>query len=122
MSARGEENSSFRPKEGESQRTVINREMGEVDTKSAYIELIEKANIELDKIKIIVSESRGNWVKNNIELLKSIQVPKILFWFSKRTSNYQEEYSHIRKLFSSFPQLVNKAMVDSIKPYATEYI
>lgn len=121
MSARGEENSSFRPTKRAGQKTAINKETGQkVLTKSFYNELFDSGRI--DKIKENVSESRNNWIKNNIALLKSIQVPKILFWFSRRSPNYQEKYINIRKLYSSYPQLVNEVMVDTIKSYATEYI
>ncbi|NJO71194.1 MAG: hypothetical protein HC825_04805, partial [Oscillatoriales cyanobacterium RM1_1_9] len=63
-----------------------------------------------------------NWVKHFQELLQAIQVPKILFWFSRRSLAYAESYETIYKLFGEFPQLVNPDMVAAIRPDADHYV
>lgn len=121
MSARGIENSTFRSSSKGGQKTVEIKATGEiVETRDYYKELI--ANSETDLMMKNVSESRSKWIENYKLLLNSIKVPKILFWFSQRDPVYQEEYTHLRKLFSKFPQLVNDEMVNSIKPFADEYV
>jgi hypothetical protein len=70
----------------------------------------------------IVSETRENWLKNFIELLEAIKVPKILFWLSARKPYYQEQYRDIQSLFGEFPQLVNSDMVDRLRKHSNNYV
>jgi hypothetical protein len=71
----------------------------------------------------IVAETRANYVRTMTELLNSIQVPKILFWFSVRTPEYQERWQPpAHGIFAEFPQLVNRQMVDELRPYCQRYV
>lgn len=71
----------------------------------------------------IVAETRANYVQKMIELLQAIHVPKILFWFSVRTPEYQERWAPpAHGLFAEFPQLVNRQMVDQLRPHCQRYV
>lgn len=72
-------------------------------------------------VERIVAETRQNWVNNYIELLESIRVPKVLFWFSERRPRYRETWQHVGGLFGRFPQLVNADMVQAVRRYADAY-
>jgi len=86
----------------------------------AFKQLVEQG----DKysLKKIVSETRQNWTKDFIYLLRQIIVPKILFWFSVRKPRYREKYNDVYRLFGQFPQLVNSAMINQLKKYSDHYI
>jgi hypothetical protein len=70
----------------------------------------------------LVDETRERWVNDYIQLSYSINVPSILFWFSVRDPDYRMKRTHHDALFGSFPQLVNKQMIDSIKQYYGPYV
>ena len=74
------------------------------------------------KAKKVVTETRDNWIVHYQALLEKISVPKVLFWFSKRSPDYQEKYDKLGNLFGDFPQLVNRGMVNEISPFCDEYV
>jgi len=73
-------------------------------------------------LRQFVRESRNQWLEDYRALMKEIQVPKILFWFSKRTPFYVPKYGTRRGVFRDFPQLVNLSMVRSIKRFVDHYV
>lgn len=86
----------------------------------AFRELLNKNDI--GYIKIIVAETRHNWVNNYKGLLEKIQIPKILFWFSVRKPRYIEKYRNVHTLFGEFPQLVNSYMINQLRKYYDKYV
>jgi hypothetical protein len=71
----------------------------------------------------LVRETRRNYVDALIRFLRSIVVPKILFWFSVRTPAYRESVDlPIWKLWGAFPQFVNLEMVEEIRSHADDYV
>jgi hypothetical protein len=70
----------------------------------------------------LVAQTRKRYLGEFIQLLEKITVPKVLLWFSKRSPDYQESYDSLFKLFSSFPHLVNKAMVETLKLHCDTYV
>lgn len=74
------------------------------------------------KMQPLIAEIRANYLSSFNELLKSIEVPKILFWFSKRTPNYKPTYLGTRRLLGEFPHLINKKMIDQLKSPTVEYV
>jgi hypothetical protein len=86
----------------------------------AYRELLETSTEEA--ARRVVAETRSNWLGHFRELLAKIEVPTILFWFSRRPPAYREDYSAVQKLFGAYPQLVNAAMVAELKPEADDYV
>jgi hypothetical protein len=119
MSGRSEDNSLF---DTGGQEYLTRRSNGKkIGAEPAYRELLENESVET--VAAIVEETRENWIKSYSELFEAIRVPKILFWFSTRSPQYEESYSgNIYEFFGEFPQLVNSAMVERIKPFADEYV
>jgi LPS sulfotransferase NodH len=74
-------------------------------------------------IRSVIEETRSNYANELINLLSTIEVPKILLWFSKRNPDYQESYSKkVWDLLGKFPHLINSQVLDLIKPYCDEYV
>ncbi len=98
----------------------------------------------------LVTETRENYVATMVELLDKIQVPTILLWFSVRSPDYHEVYPpvwprqlnrwleamskgklglwrrrheiRVEKFLGDFPHLVNRAMVNQLKPSCDRYV
>ncbi|MBN1270984.1 MAG: hypothetical protein JXB26_01830 [Candidatus Aminicenantes bacterium] len=75
-----------------------------------------------NRIKKIIFETRSNYVKNMVALMKKIDVPKILLWFSIRQPEYKERLLTVGTLLNKFPHLVNREMVEKIKKHADVYV
>ena len=73
-------------------------------------------------VKQLVRECRATYLEDYRELFSAIQVPTILFWFSKRSPDYRDRYANLREVFGEFPQLVDREMVDHLKPYCVDYV
>ena len=86
----------------------------------AYQELLESESEEV--VRRVVAETRSNFVRYYRELLARIEVPKILFWFARRTPDYPEGYSDVRAIFGHYPQLVDVATMAQLRPHADEYV
>lgn len=69
------------------------------------------------KIDELIAETRLNWLKRFSELLKKIETPKILLYFSKRKPEYKQHYYSVSALFGDFPQLITASMLDGLKDY-----
>lgn len=65
-----------------------------------------------------VRESRHNWIADYNALLKAITVPKILFWYSKRSPGYRLNYTSRQGVFNQYPHLVNARMLDELSSQA----
>ena len=70
----------------------------------------------------IVMETRENWIDSFRSLLAAIAPPKVLFWFAQRGPVYSEQLDDVHRLFGSFPQLVNRAMMEHIWPLCDQYV
>jgi hypothetical protein len=117
MSGRSEDNSRFASRgRGQLIRRADGTRMG---AEAAWAALIEHEHPE--RVAEIVAETRANWIDSFRSLLGRIEVPTVLLWFSKRSPDYQEAHGDVHALFGEFPQLVNRAMVDAIRPLADEY-
>jgi hypothetical protein len=75
-----------------------------------------------DRAIEIIQETRARYVSDMITLLQRIYRPKILFWFSVRTPEYREQFGSAWELLGDFPQLVNRQMIDMLRPYADSYV
>jgi hypothetical protein len=73
--------------------------------------------------RMIVEETRENYLSAMMQLLDAITPPKILLWFSVRGPNY-EEYLELPlgRLWGEFPHFVNQAMVDEMRSRADIYV
>lgn len=118
MSGRSEDNSHF---DTGGREYLTRRSDGErIGAAPAYTELLENENVE--RVEAVIEETRANWIRSYSTLLEAIAVPTILFWFSKRSPDYEESYSDVWGLFGEYPQLVNRAMVEAIRPLSDEYV
>ncbi len=86
----------------------------------AFEELIQTAPREV--LTRIVEETRQGWCASYEELLSKIRVPKILFWFATRRPAYKQGWRSVKKLFGSFPQLVNEEMIGMIRQRCDFYV
>ena len=115
MSGRSEDNSVF---DSGGREFLLPRSGGErMGAEPAYRELL--ANEGPEHARAVVEETRANWVKSFSALLEAIEVPTVLFWFSKRSPDFEDDYSDVVSMFGEFPHLVNRAMVEQIGRSAT---
>lgn len=84
----------------------------------------ERLYRELSELEFVqlIEETRDNWVTLILQLLSAIAVPKVLFWFSHRSPDQIDDYSELSKVFNSFPQFVNRDMLDKVIPYADAFV
>ncbi len=66
----------------------------------------------------LVAETRRNYVEQMKQLMGWIMPPKLLFWFSQRPPDYQEAYGSAGAIFGDFPQLINRAVLNELRPCA----
>lgn len=75
-------------------------------------------------IERLIKETRAEWVRQYTMLIKRLRVPKILFWFSTRTPDYDIKYNSLslKGIFGEFPQLVNRDMVQKVAELCDAYV
>jgi Domain of unknown function (DUF6473) len=118
MSGRSEDNSLF---DTGGREYLIRRSDGQrIGAEPAYRKLLETESIE--RVEAVVEETRANWVETFSGLLQAIEVPSILFWFSRRAPEYEESYADVHSLFGEFPQLVNRSMIEQIRQLGNDYV
>jgi hypothetical protein len=118
MSARSEDNSFFDT--GGREYLTRRSDSERLGAEPAYRTLMETESQE--RVEEVVEETRANWIESYTRLLGLIQVPTILFWFSERSPDYQENYVDVWGLFGKFPFMVNRTMVESVTPLANDYV
>lgn len=118
MSGRSEQNSRF---DSPGTGFLTRRSDGKkIAAEPAYRELLETNSEEV--VREVIAETRANWLANFRDLFAKIQIPTVLLWFSRREPAYSEDYSDVRKLFGSYPQLVNGPMVAQLRPHVDDYV
>ena len=156
LSGRSVSNSVFESQDGGMHgiRLIDGKKMRSDDLFSQLISGKDKRGLSREFMENLVKETRENYVKNTIDLLKAIKPPKILLWLSTRTPEYKEIYGltpkqKLRKeintfleklsngkmgflrrysenpldnLLAAFPHLVNREMIEAIKPYSDRYV
>jgi LPS sulfotransferase NodH len=73
----------------------------------------------------IINETRNDYMSSFIQLLRKIVVPKILFWFSRRHPQYEENYEYIPfplGVLGDAPQLVDQSMVQRLAAFSDDYV
>ena len=73
-------------------------------------------------VREVLAETRRNWQSSYVRLLDQIEVPTILFYFSKRKPQYRERLHSVKALLGEFPQLVTDSMIDSVRAHADRYV
>ena len=74
------------------------------------------------RLRRIVEETRRAWIESHRMLLARIDVPVILFWFSRRSPAYVMKLGNPSSLFGEFPQLVNPEMVAAVRRLCDYYV
>lgn len=70
------------------------------------------------RMRALVAETRRNWTAETIELLRAIEVPKVMLWLSRRAPGYISSYATLGTLFRQFPQLVDGRMLRRVAAHA----
>ena len=73
-------------------------------------------------LRSLVGETRSNWAESSRSLFNKVSVPIILFWFSKRTPAYPQDFTTQPRLFGEFPHLINETVLSQVKPDADHYV
>jgi len=119
FSGRSQENSRFKTTHYSQEQYILpNGKVVPADF--AYQQLLDTADTQT--IAALVSETRARYISAFSKLLNQITVPKILVWFSKRPPEYEETYDGLYRLLSGFPHLVNRQMVEALKPLCEAYL
>jgi hypothetical protein len=76
---------------------------------------------ELDRY---IAESQNSWIKHYRELLKWVQIPVILFYYSVRPKgqNPPRDAKDAQALLERFPQLVEGSSIDIIAAQCDRYV
>lgn len=74
------------------------------------------------RVRRIVEETRRAWIESHRRLLARIEVPVILFWFSRRHPAYVARVNSLDSLFGEFPQLVDSQMVAQVRDLSDSYV
>ena len=121
MSGRSESNSVF---DTGGLAYVTRRSDGRrMGARAAYQKLLHRKMLFGKKhLKRIVAETRENWVRNSMSLIRKIEAPVVLFWFAMREPDYREHYIHVSTLLGGFPHLVNRKMLEAAKKEADGYV
>ncbi|GAB2695526.1 DUF6473 family protein [Aliiglaciecola aliphaticivorans] len=85
-----------------------------------YGELFKAGDFE--KLNQYFCEMKETWVKETIELGKSIKTESVFLWFSSRSPKYDSDTNSYDKMIGEFPQLVDDLMVEQVKPYFDHYV
>jgi hypothetical protein len=120
QSARGSHNSYFEARHGKNMLRPRGSKLPFVPGDTAFEKLIENEDPAL--VRAVIGELRANWIREMVQLLYRIEVPKILLWFSKRTPDYREGRSSYKAMAGVFPQFVNRAMIDEVVDFADHYV
>lgn len=119
FSGRSQSNSRFQTAAHSQERYIL--ESGKaVPADFAYQQLLDSCDQQT--VADLVAETRARYVQAFLQLLEKITVPKVLLWFSKRSPDYQESYEGLFELFSSFPHLVNRPMVEELRSHCDAYV
>jgi len=73
-------------------------------------------------VKRTVQDTRARYARHMASLLDAIRRPTVLFWFSSRSPDYEEDYASVGAILAAFPQLVNRATLEEIRPHTNAYV
>ncbi len=73
------------------------------------------------EVERLLVESRQAWVASMKEIVAKAGVPTILLWWAERPPHYLDSFENATTLFNGYPQLVNQAMIEELKPLCAGY-
>lgn len=74
------------------------------------------------EVRQLVDETRADWQRQFAALLRETAAPKLLLWWSRRRPDHRARYHSLASLFGEFPQLVDRSMVEQLRPLANDYV
>jgi Domain of unknown function (DUF6473) len=137
LSGRSADNSRFRGGGRERMRLADGRELG---ADAAWREVLQQDLVGIGNPALrglrnrlgawfgrgtareLVRETRADWQQQFAALLTETAPPKLLLWWSRRRPDYRARYHSLAALFGEFPQLVDRAMVERLRPLADDYV
>ena len=96
-----------------------------VDNKTMRFEhFFEELFASEDKATIekVIRETREDYKTTFINLVNKINVPKIMFWFSDRTPDYEDNLDDPYAVLNRYPQMINRPVIDSIRGHCDDYV
>jgi Domain of unknown function (DUF6473) len=76
-----------------------------------------------EQIPPVISAFQSAYVQTMQQLLIALRpLPTILFWFSARPPGPTSRTGTAREVLGTFPQLVDREMIEAIRPYASDYV
>jgi hypothetical protein len=75
-----------------------------------------------DEIASLIADTRRCWVELMVELLGRISIPKILFWISARSPQFEFSLDDANSALGPFPHFVDARMMEAVKTHADEYV
>jgi Domain of unknown function (DUF6473) len=73
-------------------------------------------------VKRTVQKTRARYARHMAALFDAIRRPTLLFWFSNRSPEYEEDYASVGGILAAFPQLVRRATLDEIRTHTHAYV
>lgn len=121
MSARGESNSHFEATDVI--EMMRDRKTGEpITSVDAWAKILAEKP---DFASQHVEELRASWVKSNLELIEKVNVPVILFWYSRRPQDEPTNFSlegDVFKNMGEFPQFVDSKSVNAVAAKCSSFV
>lgn len=71
---------------------------------------------------LVVKELQRNWVEEMKAVIRSISVPTVLLWFSKRAPGPTRPLKDYRAASGVYPQFVTQEMVDAVAEHCDHYV
>ncbi len=101
---------------------MFNKELGKIQIAEDAWEWYIKNHTEIE-VKDLVENTRDNYINEYTALIKNINVPTVLLWFSTRNPAYDTQIcQNVGRVLGSYPHLVNKEMIDEIAKQCSEYV
>ncbi len=119
MSGRSTGNSEFRSNIG-GDTGICLRDGNQMKAIHLFRDLWDKGKKR--KLRMLLKESKNNYVNEMIALLQMINVPKILLWISVRSPEDVQPGKSFHNLIGQFPHLIDRSIINQLKPYSDSYV
>ena len=80
------------------------------------------ARDDLPLLQRIVHETRDDYAVQMRHLAQQLRVPTVLLWLSRRAPDYTIDWSHPHGILNSYPQLLDRSVVDRLRAWYPEYV
>ena len=69
-----------------------------------------------------VRETRDDYAFDMLALAGALPPPKVLLWLSRRTPEYDVDWTHVHRVMGAYPQLIDRETTDRIRPGFDAYV